>query len=60
MYTVGPFPRQKRGDNKIFYAGYVFFEKKRIAEGKPKSKKRHEMEEIWPGGVDRTYFGKIR
>jgi hypothetical protein len=47
------------GDNKIFYAGYVFFEKKRIAEGKPKSKKRQEMEEQWPGGVDRTYFGRL-
>jgi hypothetical protein len=31
------------GDNKIFYAGYVFFEKKRIAEGKPKSKKWQEI-----------------
>ena len=46
------------GDNKIFYAGYVFFEKKRIAEGKPKSKKWQEMEEQWPGGVDRSYFGR--
>ena len=46
------------GDNKIFYAGYVFFEKKRIAEGKPKSKKRQEREEQWPGGVDRSYFGR--
>ena len=48
------------GDNKIFYTAYVFFEKKRIAEGKPKSKKRNEMEEIWPGGVDRKLFGKWR
>ena len=32
------------GDSKVFYAGYVFFEKKRIAEKKPKSKKRLEME----------------
>jgi hypothetical protein len=47
------------GDNKIFYAGYVFFEKKRIAENKPKSKKRLEMEEQWPGGVNRSYFGRL-
>jgi hypothetical protein len=46
------------GDNKIFYAGYVFFEKKRIAENKPKSKKRQAMEGIWPGGVDRSIFGR--
>lgn len=46
------------GNNKIFYAGYVFFEKKRIAENKPKSKKRQEMENIWPGGVDRSYLGR--
>jgi hypothetical protein len=46
------------GDNKIFYAGYVFFEKKRIAEKKPKSKKRQEMEKEWPGGVDRSTFGR--
>lgn len=46
------------GDSKVFYAGYVFFEKKRIGEGKPKSKKRLEMEKIWKGGVDRKYFGR--
>lgn len=46
------------GDNKIFYAGYVFFEKKRLAENKPESKKRQEMEQKWPGGVDRSYFGR--
>lgn len=35
-----------------FYGGYVFFEKKRIKEGKPKSKFREEMEEIHDWGVD--------
>lgn len=48
------------GDSKVFYAGYVFFEKKRIAEKKPKSKKRLEMEKVWPNGVDRETFGKLR
>jgi hypothetical protein len=33
----------------VFYAAYVFFEKIRLAEGKPKSKHRLEMEEIWGG-----------
>lgn len=38
----------------VFYGAYVFFEKMRIAEKKPKSKKRVEMEEIHSreGGVD--------
>ena len=30
----------------VFYAAYVFFEKKRLKEGKPKSKHREEMEKI--------------
>ncbi|KAH0404387.1 hypothetical protein KCU89_g1180, partial [Aureobasidium melanogenum] len=33
----------------VFYAAYVFFEKMRLAEGKPKSKHRLEMEKIWSG-----------
>ncbi|KAK5112553.1 hypothetical protein LTR85_011245 [Meristemomyces frigidus] len=37
----------------VFYAAYVLFEKIRIAEGKPKSKHRQEMEEVWPEGFDR-------
>ncbi|KAH8812434.1 hypothetical protein F5884DRAFT_785366 [Xylogone sp. PMI_703] len=36
----------------VFYAAYVFFEKLRIAENKPKSKHRLEMEDIHPGGMD--------
>ena len=31
----------------IFYGAYVYFEKLRIKQGKPKSKKRKEMEEVW-------------
>jgi hypothetical protein len=33
----------------IFYGAYVFFEKLRIKEGKPKSKHRQDMELIWQG-----------
>ena len=37
----------------IFYGSYVYFEKLRVKQGKPKSKKRQEMEEIWaPRGLD--------
>jgi hypothetical protein len=38
----------------MFYGAYVYFEKLRIKEGKPKSKKRREMEEIHAkdGGLD--------
>ncbi|KAL0575547.1 hypothetical protein V5O48_006421 [Marasmius crinis-equi] len=35
--------------SKLFYAGYVYFEKKRISEGKNKSKHRLQMEEEWGG-----------
>lgn len=48
------------GDSKVFYAGYVFFEKKRTAEKKPQSKKRLEMEKVWTNGVDRETFGRLR
>ncbi|KAI2620947.1 hypothetical protein GGS26DRAFT_298033 [Hypomontagnella submonticulosa] len=39
----------------IFYAAYVYFEKLRIAQGKPKTEFREEMEDIWlwNGGFDR-------
>ncbi|KAF2125855.1 hypothetical protein P153DRAFT_399992 [Dothidotthia symphoricarpi CBS 119687] len=46
----------------VFYGAYVYFEKLRIKEGKPKGKKREEMEGIWgkEGGLDtksrREYF----
>ncbi|KAK1633796.1 hypothetical protein BDP81DRAFT_396540 [Colletotrichum phormii] len=36
----------------VFYAAYVFFEKLRVRDGKPKTKKREEMEEEWPTGMD--------
>jgi len=38
----------------LFYAAYVYFEKLRVKQGKPKSKHREEMERIWKkdGGFD--------
>lgn len=45
----------------VFYAAYVFFEKVRIAEGKPKSKHRVEMEKVWgEAGLDREHDGRQR
>ena len=44
----------------VFYGAYVFFEKIRVKEGKPKSKHREEMERIWAkqGGFDREHDGR--
>ncbi|KAK1981199.1 hypothetical protein LZ30DRAFT_593191 [Colletotrichum cereale] len=36
----------------VFYAAYVFFEKLRVRDGKPKSKKREDMEREWPAGFE--------
>ena len=49
--------RSKKGPktgntSSVFYAVYVFFEKIRIKERKPKSKLWEEMEEAWPQGMD--------
>lgn len=38
--------------SQAFYGSYVFLEKKRLKEGKPKSKFREEMESIHPNGVN--------
>ncbi|RYP46569.1 hypothetical protein DL768_007251 [Monosporascus sp. mg162] len=38
----------------VFYGSYVFFEKLRIKEGKPKTQFRLEMEKIHPNGMDVT------
>lgn len=40
----GPLANSK---SSVYYGAYVFFEKLRIKEGKPKSKHRKEMEEEW-------------
>jgi hypothetical protein len=45
----------------FFYAGYVFFEKLRIADGKEKSSLRKEMEEAWGSdGVNRNFDSNSR
>ncbi|PWY90666.1 hypothetical protein BO70DRAFT_275510, partial [Aspergillus heteromorphus CBS 117.55] len=36
-----------------FYAAYVFFEKLRVRDGKPKNDFRLEMEKVWPRGFER-------
>jgi hypothetical protein len=36
----------------VFYASYVFFEKIRIRDGKPKTAFREKMEDIWDGVLD--------
>ena len=50
----------KKGPNSgnlssVFYASYVFFEKTRIRDGKPKTAFREEMENIWDGVSDWRY-----
>ncbi|KAK2071630.1 hypothetical protein P8C59_006037 [Phyllachora maydis] len=35
--------------NPVFYASYVFLEKLRIKEGRPKTQHREDMEKIWDG-----------
>ncbi|KAI1659437.1 hypothetical protein F4813DRAFT_352989 [Daldinia decipiens] len=57
--------RGKKGANSgctspVFYAAYVYFEKKRIAEGKPKNPHRLKMESLWAmrGGFDRENDGR--
>lgn len=36
----------------VFYGAYVFFEGRRIKEGKAKDKKRLEMQEVWVCGME--------
>ncbi|KAK8015100.1 hypothetical protein PG990_008396 [Apiospora arundinis] len=55
--------RAKHGSNAgatstVFYAAYVYFEKLRLAQGKPKSAHREEMEKRWPEGFDRKHDDK--
>ncbi|EGY16081.1 hypothetical protein VD0002_g3351 [Verticillium dahliae] len=38
----------------VYYGSYVFFEKHRLKEGKPKTQMREEMEKIHPGGMNTT------
>lgn len=57
--------RSKRGpragcSSSVFYAAYVFFERARIAEGRPKSQHRLNMEYIWAsrGGFELKHDGR--
>jgi hypothetical protein len=52
--------RSKKGpydgnSSAVYYGAYVFFEKLRLKENKPKGKKREEMERLYAaeGGIDR-------
>ncbi|KAF9773454.1 hypothetical protein IL306_008736 [Fusarium sp. DS 682] len=50
--------RQAKGSNagaksSVFYGAYVYFEKMRIAQGKPMSKHRIDMIHMYPGGIPR-------
>ena len=40
--------------SRVYYGAYVFFEKQRLRQRKPKSKKREENEKVWAreGGID--------
>ncbi|KAI0140514.1 hypothetical protein GGR57DRAFT_488015 [Xylariaceae sp. FL1272] len=38
----------------VYYASYVYFEKLRLAQGKPKSVHRQTVEDCHPNGMDRT------
>lgn len=54
--------RSKKGPlsgitSSVFYSAYVLFEKMRLANGKPKSKHRLDMEKAHPGGLDRSRDG---
>ncbi|KAF5019867.1 hypothetical protein F66182_8103 [Fusarium sp. NRRL 66182] len=52
-YFMGRKGAREGNTNITFYAAYVFFEKKRIKAGKPKTQFRQEMEKAWgPEGFD--------
>lgn len=61
---MNTFMRQKGplagNTSSVFYAAYVFFEKRRVKDGKPKTKDREIMEEIHWNGVDtKVQSGKV-
>ncbi|KIX93607.1 uncharacterized protein Z520_10785 [Fonsecaea multimorphosa CBS 102226] len=48
-------------ESPVFYNSYIFFEKLRIQRGKPKTKKRQEMETVWGAdGMELGDMGKRR
>ncbi|KAM5355527.1 hypothetical protein ACJ41O_002173 [Fusarium nematophilum] len=55
-YFMGRKGPRDGNTNVTFYAAYIFFEKKRIKDGKPKTAFREEMEDTWgPEGFDREH-----
>lgn len=55
-YFMGRKGPRDGNTNITFYAAYIFFEKKRIKAGKPKTEFREDMEEAWgPLGFDREH-----
>ena len=49
----------KGAESGVFYAGYIFLEKLRIKQGKLKTKKRQEMEDVWgQKGLELVDIGK--
>ncbi|KAL2675155.1 hypothetical protein Neosp_011336 [[Neocosmospora] mangrovei] len=55
-YFMGRKGPRDGNTNITFYAAYVFFEKKRIKAGKPKTDFREDMEAVWgPLGFDREH-----
>ena len=54
----GPLPWNT---SSVYYGSYVFFEKLRLRDGKPKTKKRLGTEAAWgfEGGIDRKRLGSI-
>ncbi|KAK8075895.1 hypothetical protein PG994_003167 [Apiospora phragmitis] len=56
--------RHKKGSNagatsSVFYAANVYFEKIRLAQGKPKTHHRLEMEKRWPDGFERQHNDRM-
>ncbi|KAK4451559.1 hypothetical protein QBC34DRAFT_436669 [Podospora aff. communis PSN243] len=45
-------------NSQVFYTAYVFFEKMRLREGRPKTKRREEMERVWGGWEDQRTGGR--
>ena len=55
-YFMGRKGPRDGNTNITFYAAYIFFEKKRIKAGKPKTDFREDMEAAWgPLGFDREH-----
>ncbi|KAL6241157.1 hypothetical protein RBB50_011836 [Rhinocladiella similis] len=52
-HFLGASGPRKGAESLVFYTAYVFFEKLRIKQNKPKSQKRLDMERVWgPRGIE--------